>query len=395
MKTLSIVYGSDITTANGVNYVTNLFVIGKDILKENGYNLDKIYHPNGIIDCKDTDWIFQVNNSAATPKPTYYNILRKVKNIKILPITLLHFWHKHYRPAKKAYKIFLENNNSQYVIFQDNISAYLYDKRLFLDIKSILILHTGITPWTSSMQESDMFRYQCTKDWYKRMVKKAIRNTNKLVVLSEVASEGYDWVENNDKTFIYNGIPDISKIKPHKKDSDTINLCCVASLIKRKGQKLLIEAIKLLDSSYRGQIKLHIIGDGIDRTELEQLIALYSLENEVVLYGNRSDIPEILANMDVFILASFDEGLPISIIEALRQGLYIMTSDVGACKEMIDHHVGEIIELDPTKIALSIKNLIDRGGVYDDTYNLSRKKYIDNFSLDAMMINYCKVLDTL
>lgn len=72
--------------------------------------------------------------------------------------------------------------------------------------------------------------------------------------------------------------------------------------------------------------KLFLIGDGVLRTDIEERIEKYKLQNEVCLLGSRSDVKDFLQAADCFLLPSKFEGLGIVLIEAQAAGLKCFTS---------------------------------------------------------------------
>jgi glycosyltransferase involved in cell wall biosynthesis len=86
-----------------------------------------------------------------------------------------------------------------------------------------------------------------------------------------------------------------------------------------------------------------LVGRGFDNDpegseeDIKQFIHNNSLNGNVMLTGYRTDIPELLAVMDVFCLTSLNEGLPISIIEAMASGLPIVGTDVHGIKNIVEH----------------------------------------------------------
>ena len=73
--------------------------------------------------------------------------------------------------------------------------------------------------------------------------------------------------------------------------------------------------------------KLLWVGDGGLRKEIEQKIRTMGLEHAVLLLGVRNDVSTLLQCMDCFLLPSFNEGLPVSVIEAQAAGLPCFLSD--------------------------------------------------------------------
>lgn len=109
-----------------------------------------------------------------------------------------------------------------------------------------------------------------------------------------------------------------------------------------KRQDLLLEALsELTDIPWQ----LHFIGDGSLRPLLEKYVAEHNLMGRVQFLGNRMDITTLLAKSQLFVLLSDWEGLPISIIEAMRAGLPVIATNVGGVNELIvDGEHGFLIE---------------------------------------------------
>ena len=70
------------------------------------------------------------------------------------------------------------------------------------------------------------------------------------------------------------------------------------------------------------------------RSHLESLIQEWSLGKRVHLLGTRRDIPELLSNMDLFVLPSFSETFGIAVAEALLVGIPVVTTQAGGIPEI-------------------------------------------------------------
>ncbi|MCX5696728.1 MAG: glycosyltransferase family 4 protein [Candidatus Omnitrophica bacterium] len=82
-------------------------------------------------------------------------------------------------------------------------------------------------------------------------------------------------------------------------------------------------------------VKFILAGDGVLRNQLRRLIKRYKLEKNVTLLGWRRDIPQFLSCLDVFVLTSLWEGLPIAALEALASSLPVVATDTGGIREVI------------------------------------------------------------
>jgi glycosyltransferase involved in cell wall biosynthesis len=80
-----------------------------------------------------------------------------------------------------------------------------------------------------------------------------------------------------------------------------------------------------------------IVGEGPDRPWLEQEIRSRGIQERVRLVGERHDVPELLADADIFVLSSASEGLPVSVLEAMAAGLPVVASRVGSVPELVVH----------------------------------------------------------
>ncbi|APZ93706.1 glycosyltransferase [Fuerstiella marisgermanici] len=96
-------------------------------------------------------------------------------------------------------------------------------------------------------------------------------------------------------------------------------------------------ALKAIDEARQTapNIRLLIVGDGDERAAIEQTIAQLNLADHIKLAGTRSDIADLLAASDAFLLSSISEGIPLTIIEAMAACLPVVSTAVGGIPEMI------------------------------------------------------------
>ena len=78
-----------------------------------------------------------------------------------------------------------------------------------------------------------------------------------------------------------------------------------------------------------------MIGDGPLKTEIEESIKIHHLENHVFLLGWKKDMPPLMASLNLIINTSFNEGTPVTLLEAMASGTPVLTSDAGGCRDIL------------------------------------------------------------
>ena len=132
--------------------------------------------------------------------------------------------------------------------------------------------------------------------------------------------------------------------------------------------------------------KVLIVGDGELRPNAEELIRSMGLERKVYLAGNRSDIPDILAASDLFVLSSLSEGLPITIIEAMMSALPVVATSVGGVPELIDPGVGVLVPPKaPEMLARAITSIVSDPEMRNKMGQSGRQRALERFTQERMV----------
>lgn len=126
-------------------------------------------------------------------------------------------------------------------------------------------------------------------------------------------------------TFKYN-IQTREKYRKELKIDDRFVIGHVGRFAYPKNHDFLIEVFKVIYRKNNNSILL-LVGDGELRHKAEKKVEDLGLKNSVIFLGLRSDIPELLQAMDVFVLPSHYEGLPVTLVEAQAAGLICFASD--------------------------------------------------------------------
>jgi glycosyltransferase involved in cell wall biosynthesis len=83
-------------------------------------------------------------------------------------------------------------------------------------------------------------------------------------------------------------------------------------------------------------VRLVIVGGGAQEAAVRAEVAKHQVEPFVLLPGARNDVPRYIAVMDVFVLSSSMEGLPLAVLEAMAAGLPVVATAVGGLPNLID-----------------------------------------------------------
>lgn len=165
----------------------------------------------------------------------------------------------------------------------------------------------------------------------------------------------------------------------------------VARLTQQKAQGDLITAAALVRRE-RSDVKFTLVGDGELRGQLARQIESESLGDCVELTGFRADVTRVLQAADVFALPSHDEGMPISLLEAVAAGVPVIATAVGDVPKLIRHEdTGLIVAAgDPAGLARAILRVAaDRDAALARAAR-ARRLLIEGYSSSAMFSGYAR-----
>ena len=135
---------------------------------------------------------------------------------------------------------------------------------------------------------------------------------------------------------------DKNEAHPEKmKDISIINLLFVARLIERKGlQDIIPQLVTVYEKckSNNQALKVHVVGDGPYRLNLEEMVQKYRLEDVVIFHGqkDKQELSKYYQMADIFIFPSRKEGMPNVVLEAMSYGLPILMTPCQGSEELID-----------------------------------------------------------
>lgn len=172
-------------------------------------------------------------------------------------------------------------------------------------------------------------------------------------------------------------------------DPDAPVVGIVAALRPEKDHLLFLQVAARLRRKFPGA-QFVIAGDGPQREEIERAAAREKLTRCVHWLGSRSDIPEVLAALDVFLLTSRMEANPVSILEAMAMGLPVVATDVGSVSETVRPGVTGFLAPagEAEELAGYCAELLDNPGLARRMGSSGRELVSEKWSLEAMIGGY-------
>ena len=171
----------------------------------------------------------------------------------------------------------------------------------------------------------------------------------------------------------------------HKLKVEGLLIGTIANLYKNKGLEYIILAIAKV--MYHNKFNFIIIGEGPERSKIENLIKKTNLENDVFLIGFISDAFEYLKAFDLFVLPSVKEGQPWTILEAMAAGVPIVATNIAGIPEMIENEKsGLLVEpADPDALANAIEKMLTRPSLAQECVKNALTAVKEKFSVEKMI----------
>ena len=138
-------------------------------------------------------------------------------------------------------------------------------------------------------------------------------------------------------------------------DDTTALVGVVGRLVPIKDVRLALDVMRQV-----GDAHLAVVGDGEQRQELEAIVAADAeLAGRVHFTGWRLDVPAVMADLDVALLTSRNEGTPVALIEAAACGRPAVATDVGGVRTVVaDGETGFVVGRDAALLASAVERLL-------------------------------------
>ncbi len=222
-----------------------------------------------------------------------------------------------------------------------------------------------------------------------------LKKSRKLFNHSVILDEKYkNYVERN-YTIIRTGIDNNEYAAINSKIGDELVLGYMGRLSREKNIHLMIELVdKLIYSGIN--CRLLIAGDGNEKKYLNNLILKNKLESKIELLGTVKNKKLFYSIINLLLILSKCEVMPLTLLEALSAGVPIISSNVGAIKKIIDNEENGFIvdNWDLKLIEKKIKKIAADPDYFIQLSNNARKKSFE-FNIDMMTNAYIDLINKL
>lgn len=143
------------------------------------------------------------------------------------------------------------------------------------------------------------------------------------------------------------------------------------------------------------RLRLAMIGDGDLRAVAQAQLRTAGLTDAAWLPGSRDDIPDLLREMDVFVLGSLREGISNTILEAMASGLPVVATATGGTSELVEPGItGQLVPPGNSRaIAIRLEEYARDAELRAGHGRSARERVVREFSLDRMLSDYAALYD--
>ena len=412
MKKVDILFSADINHIGGPMGTMKRILKNKEYFESRGYQVSIFEF--GSISKGPLEDISQVPlANAVTSRNSVGSILfslkrKMVMNLKLLTDLAL---RKKYGKVRKLVDYYLSLNRDPDIVqlHSHYDGAYYLSKRKNKKPKCVVFMHCNGIPYDQEqctyplMWKTHYFKYlKSICDWM-------VTQVDKIVFIAKIGQINFLKIYPNrsteDTIVIRNGIDDLDKIQRNEVQAiqkQTVSfpfkyrLCTVGTISFRKGQKLLIESLHSLPKELLKDIHIDFVGEGGERQMLQNLVVKYGLDKNVEFCGSipNTEVHKYLARNNIYVLMSKNEGLPMSILEAMRVGLPIIGTNAAGIPECIDDgYNGFLLDYEESQLTSMLKKLPEYN--WEELGKNSYVKFKKEFTFERMKREFCDMYDNV
>lgn len=177
--------------------------------------------------------------------------------------------------------------------------------------------------------------------------------------------------------------------------ADNTVMATLSSLTGEKAINIAISAFADVKKESK-KLTLLIIGDGPELENLKQQAAASHCADNIIFAGRRSDIARLLSCVDLFLLPSLAEGLPMALLEAMASSCAVVATQVGDVADVVDSEVGRLIQPgDSQALTTAIEEIVYDSAALHQLGQAAKQRIEQRFSSTAMAKGYAAIYDSV
>jgi L-malate glycosyltransferase len=167
---------------------------------------------------------------------------------------------------------------------------------------------------------------------------------------------------------------------------DALVIGSVGRMVPIKGYEIFLQMAKLLTAKRRDLVFI-LAGDGPLLDELEKMAADLGLRDQVKFLGFREDILDIVNCLDIFVMSSYHEGIPIALLEAMALNKAVVSTAVGGIMEVLEDGVSGLLVKsgDPIALADACEKVLGSAELRRLLGNEAAKRVKQEFSIESQL----------
>lgn len=243
-----------------------------------------------------------------------------------------------------------------------------------------------------------------SKKFFNNTFRKMAERANIIIVLASQFKECMlDVINSPQKIVVMPTTVDVNSFQAKLKSNSkyTFNILFLSRIIRNKGIFEIVDNIEnIMMYNQPKKIMFIFAGDGIDKRSLEKYVIDKKLENHVEFTGyvRGKEKANLFKKSDIFIFPSYHaEGCPVAVLEAMASGLPVISTDVGALREIIIDDVNGIIisKQSVEQITEAINTLINNNELRVKISKNNRKKAESEFDVPIIFKKIESIYDNL
>ncbi|NVN52766.1 glycosyltransferase family 4 protein [Mycolicibacterium hippocampi] len=296
------------------------------------------------------------------------------------------------------------------VIFLKGLGRFVYE--LSRQRVSVVHIHTSsygsfarksILTWISALFQVPVILHVHGSEFHqffekvpkpaKLFIRATLERADAVIALGEIWARRLELIAPDANIAV---VPNAIRLSPvvDQSDRDPIHVLFLGEVCERKGTFLLLESwARLFENCPSAQARLSIVGNG-DNERAHSIINKLGIRDCVEVRGwlSPSEVQGLLANTQILVLPSLNEGQPMAILEAMARGICVVASNSGGIPEMLGDASGILVDpLEVTYLTQAIERVITDHEARHLVGTAARERIEKHFNIDIV----CRQLDSL